>query len=97
MFVVTVEFRIKQGHESSFRAAVLQQAKNSLQREKDCKQFEVFRSPDDPCLVFLYEIYTDRAAFDAHCQTDHFKHFSMIAGPWIEEKQVAVWQPLETE
>jgi quinol monooxygenase YgiN len=31
------------------------------------------RSPTNDHLFFLYELYTDEAAFGAHQQTEHFK------------------------
>ena len=48
MFVVTVEFQIQPPHVAAFRKAVLAQAKNSLQKESDCKTFEVLIDPTNP-------------------------------------------------
>ncbi len=95
MLVVTVMFRIKPSHVVSFQTAVLNQAKNSLQKEQSCKQFEVLVSADDACTVFLYEVYTNQQGFDAHCKTEHFRAFSETVAVWIEEKQVSFWQPME--
>ena len=95
MYVVTVNFRIKPPHVALFRATVLRQAKNSLEREADCTRFDVFMSPDDEHAVFLLDEYTDRAAFDAHCKTEHFREFSSAVSSWVDEKQVAGWEPLE--
>jgi quinol monooxygenase YgiN len=41
------------------------------EREPGCRQFDVCTSADDG-LVFLYEVYDDRAAFDAHLAAPHF-------------------------
>ena len=38
--------------------------------------------------VFLYEIYDDRAAFDAHLASPHFRAFDAEVGPWVQDKQV---------
>ncbi len=95
MYVVTVNFRIKLPYVAPFRAAVLRQARNSLEREADCMRFDVFVSPDDEREVFLFEEYTDRAAFDAHCKTEHFRQFSSAVSSWVDEKQVTGWEPLE--
>jgi (4S)-4-hydroxy-5-phosphonooxypentane-2,3-dione isomerase len=95
MFVVTVEFRIHQSNVAEFHEAILAQSKNSLQKEKGCKLFEVLIDPEDPCVVFLYEVYTDRAAFDVHCSTEHFQDFSRAVTPWINAKHVATWERLE--
>jgi (4S)-4-hydroxy-5-phosphonooxypentane-2,3-dione isomerase len=97
MFVVTVEFQIQPPHIAAFRNAVLAQAKNSLQMERDCNTFEVLIDPTNPRIVFLYEIYTDRAAFDAHCLTEHFRDFSAAVASWIDAKHVAHWELLENE
>ena len=37
--------------------------------------------------VFLYEIYTDKAAFDAHLKTDHFLGFDQRAKNWLVQKK----------
>ena len=95
MNVVCVNFRVKPAHRAPFHDAVLKQARDSLHLESDCQVFDVFVKPDDPCEVMLYEVYTDRAAFDAHCTTDHFHSFSTTVAPWVDEKRVTFWHPLE--
>jgi quinol monooxygenase YgiN len=95
MFVVTVTFRVKLAQRDAFHAAVKRQAGNSLEKETDCRQFEVLVDPSDSTLVFLYEVYTNRSAFDAHCNSEHFREFAKLVADWIDEKHVACWQPLE--
>jgi quinol monooxygenase YgiN len=92
MFVVTVTFQIRAGHEEAFRAAVLDQARNSLRLEPDCQQFDVCRSPDRPGEVFLYEVYASAAAFDAHQKTDHFAAFGARVKDMVETKTVTTWE-----
>jgi quinol monooxygenase YgiN len=38
--------------------------------------------------VFLYEIYDDRAAFDAHLAAAHFKRFDAAVGSMVASKAV---------
>ena len=38
-------------------------------------RFDVWESPDEPNVVFLYEAYTDRDAFEAHKANEPFKRF----------------------
>ena len=91
MYVVTVTFEIEPDHVEAFRAAVLTQARNSLEHEPGCHRFEVCTDPDDRGIVFLYEIYTDAAAFQAHLETDHFKAFDQRISGWVLSKEVKTW------
>jgi quinol monooxygenase YgiN len=91
MFVVTVRFQIKPGQADAFQAAILDQARNSLRLEPDCHQFDVCRSPESAGEVFLYEVYTDAAAFDAHQKTDHFAAFGARVADMVVEKTVQTW------
>ena len=92
MFVVTVNFRIRAGHEEAFREAVLDQARNSLRLEPDCQQFDVCRNPDAPGEVVLYEVYADAAAFEAHQKTEHFAGFGARVQDLVDTKTVSTWE-----
>ena len=92
MFVVTVTFEIKPGHEAGFLARVTRQAEDSLAREPDCLQFDVCRPAANQGTVFLYEVYSDEAAFQAHIETDHFKDFNQTVESWVAEKHLQTWQ-----
>ena len=72
MFAVTVNFVIKPEHIENFSKVMKAQAQNSLNREVGCHQFEVCFGPKDRSRVFLYELYTDKAAFEEHLKTDPF-------------------------
>ena len=54
---------------------MLENARASLNDEPGCHQFDVCFAADDPGRCFLYEVYTDRGAFDAHLGMAHFKAF----------------------
>ncbi|WP_135076455.1 putative quinol monooxygenase [Terasakiella sp. SH-1] len=94
MFVVLVDFVIKKGCEEQFNHAMLEQAENSLSQEVDCHQFDVCRNPDNPQEFFLYELYTDHAAFDVHLASEHFIAFDQCVSAWIENKEVRLLQRL---
>ena len=91
MLAITVRFNIKPGHEEEFLARVKAQARDSLEREAECTQFDVCRNPQNPCVVFLYEIYSDAEAFAAHLQSPHFLEFDADTRSWIEDKIVEKW------
>ncbi len=91
MYVVTVDFRIRKGHEEAFLKAMKLQARNSLEREEACLQFDVCTAPDDSGHVFLYEVYGDEAAFQAHLETAHFREFDEAIAGSVESKRVETW------
>ncbi len=91
MYVVTVFFDlIEPEHEGfsrpgGFRESVLRNAAASL-GEPGCSRFDVAFSPDGlRCL--LYEVYDDRAAFDFHLTTPHFKDFDRVSQPLVRNKR----------
>ena len=42
--------------------------------------------------MFLYEIYTDRAAFDAHLAALHYLEFNELVADWTAEKIVQTFE-----
>lgn len=91
MYIVTVTFEVAPQHAEAFRPTILAQATNSLSREEGCHQFDVAFDADNPAVCFLYEKYTDRAAFDLHLQSDHFKDFDATVASWVVRKEVGTW------
>ncbi len=89
MYVVLVTFDVKPEAWEAFLPLMAENARASLHAEPGCLQFDVCRDPDAPRVV-LYEVYTDRAAFDAHLATAHFKAFDAAVAPMIAAKQVAL-------
>ena len=92
MFVVTVEFTIGRADAAAFRAAVVGNAIASLTHEPGCRQFDVCDSDEDPGQFFLYELYDDRAAFDAHLASAHFKAFDRQVAGWVVRKTVRTYR-----
>lgn len=90
MFLVAVTFDIVAEHAAAFRARVAQQAADSL-TEEGCHRFDVWNDSGAIEQVFLFEIYTDRAAFDVHLASAHFKAFDAEVAPWIADKSVEMW------
>ena len=95
MYVVLVEFIAKPGHEADFRSRVLRQAADSLANEPECHVFDVCHDPERSDRTVLYEVYTDRAAFDVHLASDHFASFDTTVGPWIASKTVSLLNRIE--
>ena len=96
MYVVTVTFRAVPDRAGDFLTAMRENARASVEREPGCLRFDVCTSPEDPAHVFLYEIYTDRAAFDAHLTAPHFLKFDKLVADWTAERIVQTFE-LEAE
>lgn len=90
-WVVTVEFTIRPGSADPFLKRLAVQAAESL-REPGCSQFDVCVDPSDEHRIFLYEVYSDREAFDTHLASAHFRDFDAATRPWVGSKTVAQWR-----
>jgi quinol monooxygenase YgiN len=88
MYIVTVEFEVHPDRRSEFIRLIRENALTSLKIEGGCRQFDVCLDPKHPTYVFLYELYDDRAAFDAHLATEHFRHFDRLSASMVRDKKV---------
>lgn len=91
MFAVVVFFEIKPAHVAEFEEAIKANANASVNNELGCKQFDVCRDPADPNGFFLYEIYDDRNAFEAHKASAHYLTFNSVSESWVANKKVLTY------
>ena len=92
MYAVTVTFTLHQGQAAAFLPLMLDNARASLRKEPGCRQFDVCTDPDAPDTVFLYELYDDRAAFDAHLASPHFRAFDTAVAGMIADKRIVTFR-----
>ena len=88
MLALVVEFRIKSEHIAAFEREILENARASRETEAGCRQFDVCRDPADPAVFFLYELYDDAAAIEAHLGTAHYRHMDLVSARWVDSKTV---------
>ena len=91
MFVVTVNFTVAAADADRFVERVRQQATDSLSAEPGCRRFDVCLDTQAPGGIFLYELYDDRAAFDLHLATPHFRAFDAEVASIVQSKDVGTW------
>lgn len=91
MYAVCVMFQLKPDCMGDFMPLMLENARASLDAEPDCHQFDVATDPERPDAVFLYELYSDRAAFEVHLASDHFRAFNATTREMIAKKAVTTW------
>ncbi|MBE2259949.1 MAG: antibiotic biosynthesis monooxygenase [Candidatus Accumulibacter sp.] len=92
MYVIAVDLTIHPQHLPAFMPLLLENARLSREREAACRRFDVCQDPLQPEHVFLYELYDDRAAFDAHLASAHFKAFDTAAQGMPASKTVHAYQ-----
>ena len=95
MYAVCVTFQLIPGSMDAFMPLMLGNAQTSLSDEPGCHQFDVLSDSNTPDAVHLYELYTDRAAFDAHLQSTHFKTFDAAAASMVASKTIHTWDRVE--
>lgn len=88
MQALIVEFRIHAAQVDAFAEAIAANARASRETEPGCRQFDVCRDPADPQLFFLYELYDDEAAVQAHLQAPHFLRMDAATRGWVAHKTV---------
>ena len=75
MYVIIAPIQVKEGHIAQFMEAIIEDAKGSVNDEPGCRRFDVVQDAGDPSRVWLYEVYDDEAAFQAHTEAPHFIKF----------------------
>jgi|TARA_R110002124_G_C8573108_1_gene481582 quinol monooxygenase YgiN len=90
-YAVVVTFVVKPEALAEFMPLMHVNAQASLAHEEGCLQFDVATDPDRAGEVFLYEIYANRAAFDAHLASTHFKTFDAAVANMIASKEIRTY------
>lgn len=95
MYAVTVTFTLVPGGAEAFMPLMLANARTTLTDEPGCLRFDVCTDPAMPDEVFLYEIYYDRAAFDRHLDTAHFRRFDAEVATLVAAKDVRTFAQVQ--
>lgn len=60
--------------------ALKRAAAASEQNEPGCLAYTIHEDAKDPDVVWMYELYTDQDALDAHPKSDHYKQLTSEIG-----------------
>jgi (4S)-4-hydroxy-5-phosphonooxypentane-2,3-dione isomerase len=91
-YVITVDFFLHPGALDPFLKMIRENARKSVEDEPGCHRFDVMLQKGMPDHILLYEIYQDRAAFDAHIKTKHFAEFNAASAPYVRDKKVVEYE-----
>lgn len=95
MYIVTVDFRIKPAFLAPFLERMVANARASREEEPGCFQFDVCIDPANADCIYLYEAYADRAAFEAHLASAHYKAFDGEVSDWVSGKTVRFFERID--
>jgi autoinducer 2-degrading protein len=91
----TAHLRVRDDVVPQFRARLMRHSRTTLDAEPGCSRFDVHQENSDPSLFFLYEVYTDEAALDAHRVAPHYLAFREDVKDWVTERTWWFWTKLE--
>ena len=78
MYVILSPFQIKREHRDEFIESIIEDAKSSVANEEGCLRFDVIQDSNHMDRVWLYEVYKNETAFNAHKASIHFKKVSPV-------------------
>jgi quinol monooxygenase YgiN len=94
-FVLIARMTCREGEEARAEELVRELGEASRQ-EPGNVHYIAHRDPEDPRVFTMYEQYRDKAAFEEHGQTEHFK--ALAAGqlfPLMEERERTFYETFD--
>lgn len=89
MYIVHVFAHIKPDQLEAFKAASLENARNSVQ-EPGVARFDVIQQSDDPTRFVLVEVYRTQADTNAHKETAHYNRWRETVEPLQVEPRTKI-------
>jgi (4S)-4-hydroxy-5-phosphonooxypentane-2,3-dione isomerase len=86
LFVNAVDIDVVPGKRDAFLAAIKENGAASV-HEPGCRIFHIAQSQQDPNHLFLFEVYDNAAALDAHRQSAHFKKYAALTKDMIAKRE----------
>ncbi|MEE1889134.1 putative quinol monooxygenase [Pseudomonas carassii] len=86
MYCLFIKTRVQPGTADAFLAAIKANAAASVATEPGCLVFDVSQDREDADVIYLYEIYRDDEAYEAHTRTAHFRDSRPLVEPLVVEQ-----------
>lgn len=87
LFIAAVDLDIVPAEMEKFIAALKENGAASV-KEPGCRQFDILVLASNPNHVFIYEVYDNEAAAQAHRTTDHFKKYAATTANMVAKREV---------
>lgn len=88
MHVLVVTIDIQPDRIADFLKAMRADAVGSVTREPGCLRFDIIQDEQKPSRIYLYEVYANKDAFDAHLKTPHFLTWQDAVKNWFASPPV---------
>jgi quinol monooxygenase YgiN len=86
LYISAVEYDIVPGQIDNFLAALKENGAASV-KEPGCRELDVAVSQKDPNHVFIFEVYENAAAAEAHTATEHFKKYKATTKDMVAKRE----------
>jgi quinol monooxygenase YgiN len=94
-FTLVVRMTAREG-EQERAAQLIPRLVEASSAEPGNLQYVAHRDPEDPRVFLMYEQYRDKAAFEQHGASDHFKELALgELFPLMEERRREIYETLE--
>jgi quinol monooxygenase YgiN len=84
-YINAVDIDVVPGQIDAYLAALKENGAAAV-HEPGCHEFNITVSPKDPNHVFIFEVYDNAAAFEAHRATDHFKKYTATTKDMVAKR-----------
>ena len=88
MYCIIVKNVLKPGTRDDYLSAMLTNAAASVRDEPGCHRFDVLEAQEEPDTFYLYEIYDDADALQAHKETPHYRESRVVLADYVIETSV---------
>ena len=87
VYINAVDLVVIPSEMPKFLEAIKENGANAV-KEPGCREFNISVLANNPNHIFLYEVYDNEAALNAHRQTEHFKKYQAATANMIADRNV---------
>jgi autoinducer 2-degrading protein len=80
---LVVKIRVKPEYRERFLEAMWADAVGSEKNEPGCLMFNIVQDSADPGVLYLFEVYQDEKAMEAHKKAPHFLEWLQTTKEWL--------------
>ena len=88
LYINAVNIDVVPGQIENYLAAIKEVGAAAIKTEPGCSEFNITVSQKDPNHLFIFEVYENAAAFDAHLKSDHYKKYAATAKDVVTKREV---------
>ena len=85
LYISAVDIDVVPGQIDAYLAALKENGAAAV-HEPGCHEFNITVSQKDPNHVFIFEVYDNAAALEAHRATDHFKKYAATTKDMVAKR-----------